>query len=143
MTTAILLVALAAQAFGLPNVSGAAVPIVPAAPHASDAGRAHSVSASRPSHDAPKHPRHQLSGKASWFATGRNGHYAAACAPLRRAMGRHWRGKQVLVAYGRRAIIVILNDWCGSRDKTIDLSDESFDYLSHLSAGVIRVKVGW
>jgi len=90
-----------------------------------------------------KRAAHYISGKASWYATGRSGPFAAACRPLRRAMGPGWRGKQVIVAYGRRAIIVVLNDWCSSHDKTIDLSDEAFDYLGRLSSGVLRVSVGW
>lgn len=144
MATAILLIAIAAQAIGLPNVRGMSVPIVPDVPHASDAGSAHSVvSSPRLIHDASKHPRHQLSGIASWHATGRDGLYAAACRPLRRALVHRWRGRHVLVAVGRRAVEVTLNDWCGSRDKTIDLSDEVFRYFAPLSRGVLRVTVGW
>ena len=88
-------------------------------------------------------PSHQLAGLASWHATGRSGAYAAACRPLRRAMGPGWRGQRVLVAMGRRAVEVTLNDWCGSRTKTIDLSDEAFRYFAPLSRGVLRVEVGW
>lgn len=87
---------------------------------------------------------HEIGGRASWHATGRDGLYAAACRPLRRAMGKgNWRGRRVLVANGRRAVEVVLNDWCGSRDKTIDLSDEAFRFFAPLSRGVIRVTVGW
>jgi hypothetical protein len=86
---------------------------------------------------------HELVGVASWHATGRDGLYAAACAPLRRAMGPNWRGRRVLVASGRRAIELVLNDFCASRAKTIDLSDEAFRYFAPLSRGVIRVEIGW
>jgi rare lipoprotein A (peptidoglycan hydrolase) len=58
-------------------------------------------------------------------------------------MGAGWRGEHVLVCRGLRCVEVILNDWCGSHDKTIDLSDEAFDYLGRLSSGVLRVSVGW
>ena len=88
-------------------------------------------------------PRHQLSGKASWHATGRDGFYAAACRPLRQAIGPGWRGRHVLVAYGRRAVEVRLNDFCASRDKAIDLSDGVFGYFAPLSRGVLRVEIAW
>ena len=88
-------------------------------------------------------PGREVSGKASWHATGRDGFYAAACYPLRKAMGIDWRGRDVLVSVGRRAVEVRLNDWCGSHDKTIDLSDEAFRYFAPLSRGVLRVTVGW
>lgn len=100
----------------------------------------------REAEQAPRHIRrraNEIGGKASWHATGRSGLYAAACRPLRRALGKDWRGRRVLVANGRRAVEVVLNDWCGSRDKTIDLSDEAFRYFAPLSKGVIRVTVGW
>lgn len=86
----------------------------------------------------------QIVGVASWHATGRSGLYAAACRPLRRAMGiGRWRGRHVLVAVGRRAIEVVLNDFCQSKTKLIDLSDEAFRYFAPLSRGVLRVEVGW
>ena len=85
----------------------------------------------------------RLTGKASWHATGRDSLYAAACFPLRAALGRGWRGRRVLVAYGRKAIEVVLNDFCASRDKTIDLSDEAFGYFAPLSRGVVKVVVEW
>lgn len=90
-----------------------------------------------------RRPRHSVTGKASWHATGRSGLYAAACRSLRQAIGPDWRGRTVLVAVGRKAVEVRLNDWCGSRDKTIDLSDEAFRYFAPLSRGVLRVTVGW
>jgi hypothetical protein len=87
----------------------------------------------------------QMTGKASWHATGRSGWYAAACRPLRRAMGSGWRGEQVLVSYGKRALVVTISDYCASRTKAIDLSDEAFAYLSrgHLSRGVLPVTIDW
>lgn len=85
----------------------------------------------------------EIMGKASWHATGRSGYYAAACRPLRQAIGSTWRGRHVLVSVGRRAIEVKLNDYCASTDKTIDLSDEVFRYFAPLSRGVIKVTVGW
>ncbi len=71
--------------------------------------------------------------------------FAAACKPLRDAMGPGWRGQQVLVSRvgSRRGYVVVLNDWCGSKDKTIDLSDEAFRFFAPLSRGVIRVAVDW
>ena len=87
----------------------------------------------------------RLTGSANWHATGRDGRYAAACRPLRRAMGPGWRGEQVIVTRRDtpRFLVVTLNDWCASTTKTIDLSDEAFDYLGRLSAGVLRVVVEW
>lgn len=85
----------------------------------------------------------RFTGKASWHATGRDGLYAAACAPLRAAIGKGWRGRRVLVAYRMKAIEVTLNDFCASRDKSIDLSDEAFRYFAPLSRGVIRVVIEW
>ena len=84
-----------------------------------------------------------MAGKASWHSTGRSGLYAAACKPLRDAIGPGWRGSHVLVAYRRQAVEVVLNDWCWSKDKTIDLSDEAFRFFAPLSRGVLRVTVGW
>ena len=85
----------------------------------------------------------QVTGKASWFRTGPDGPYAAACWGLRKAMGRTWRGDTVLVVAGKRAIEVRLTDFCASRTKLIDLSDQAFKYLAPLSRGVIQVTVGW
>ena len=89
---------------------------------------------------------HSLRGKASWHATGRDGMYAAACWRLRQAIGASWRGRRAVVVYGGRRIVVRLNDYCASRDKTIDLSDEAFRALAPgglLSRGVLRVTVRW
>jgi hypothetical protein len=82
-------------------------------------------------------PHHQLAGKASWHATGRSGLYAAACRPLRRAMGADWRGRRVLVAYGRRAIEVTLNDL--RQPPRRSTSRTAFRYFAPLSRGVLRV----
>ena len=88
-------------------------------------------------------PRRQLAGKASWHATGRDGFYAAACRPLRQAIGPGWRGRHVLVAYHRKAVELVLNDYCASTTKAVDLSDEVFRYFAPLSRGVLRVEIGW
>ena len=91
----------------------------------------------------------RISGRASWYATGRNGSYAAAGPELRRALRKtfgFWRGLTVLVCNGKRCIQVKLNDFCRcntGKEKLIDLSDEAFSYLSPLSRGVIYVTVGW
>lgn len=145
MVTAILLVAIAAEAIGLPGypTTPAAIPVaVKPAPEKSAPQRETRVTAPREQR-ANDRGRRRISGKASWHATGRSGLYAAACRPLRQAMGPGWRGDRVLVAVGRRAVEVRLNDWCASRDKTIDLSDEAFRYLAPLSRGVVKVTVEW
>lgn len=91
-----------------------------------------------------------MSGVARWHGTGRDGWYAAAGCRLRQAIGPDWRGRYVLVAVGRRAIEVRLNDAIGRLENgkcsrtLIDLSDEAFAELRPLSTGVIRgVTVGW
>jgi len=134
MTTAILLVALWRVACGLPTVADDTQDVAPASvPAASapvDSGSKRAVTVRL---------RHV---KAAWHATGRNGLYAAACRPLRRALGPDWRGQRVLVSRGRKAIEVKLNDWCRSRRrKTIDLSDEAFRFFAPLRRGVIRVTI--
>jgi hypothetical protein len=67
---------------------------------------------------------------------------AAACGKLRTAMGSGWRGQKVTVETknGNR-INVTLVDWCGSRDKLIDLYWEPMRRLG--GTGVLRVKVSW
>ena len=90
-----------------------------------------------------KRPSHNIIGKASWHSTGRDGRYAAACYDLRKAIGPDWRGRRVIVSKRRKVVEVKLNDWCGSHDKLIDLSDEVFSFFKPLSRGVIRVAVGW
>lgn len=91
--------------------------------------------------------KHDISGYATWHATGRDGAYAAAGPLLRRAIGKGWRGTQVLVCHGRpsRCLVVTLNDWClcSHGDRLVDLSDEAFRYLAPLSRGVLKVQVGW
>jgi hypothetical protein len=64
---------------------------------------------------------------------------AAACAPLREAMGPGWRGRFVEV----NGVVVQLVDWCGSTSKTIDLYAAPFSMLAPLERGVVAVTVGW
>lgn len=112
----------------------------------------------RPERARTKPPRvdrkaHNIVGKASWHATGRDGMYGAACKPLRDAIGPGWRGTAVIVeaVEGGGWVGVILNDYCASRDKTLDLSDEAFNKLTATkrypdgrpSMGVIKVAIGW
>lgn len=149
MTTAMLLVALAWQSYaGLPAHVDAAVPaaaagVSPAPAHRVAPPEVHKTT-SRPRVAKPSGS--SLSGVASWYATGRDGFYAAAGPALRRWLGDGWRGKRVTICY-RGCIRVTLNDYCpcGERssrpDKLVDLSDESFRALARLSTGVIRVRV--
>jgi hypothetical protein len=66
---------------------------------------------------------------------------AAACAKLRAAMGPHWRGQTVTVTAGNHQVAVTLVDWCGSKDKLIDLYREPMRQLG--GSGVLRVTVRW
>ena len=97
---------------------------------------------------------HSIRGKASWYCrAGRSvchykypdragpDLYAAACGKLRRAMGRDWRGQRVGVIGNDRAVTVVLIDWCGSEDKTIDLYWDAMDHLG--GTGVLNVTVTW
>jgi rare lipoprotein A (peptidoglycan hydrolase) len=85
----------------------------------------------------------QLRGLASWHDTGRHGAFAAAGPLLRRALGRDWRGRHVLVCLELRCVEVHLNDWClcPNGPRLVDLSDEAFRYLAPLSRGLLRVTV--
>ena len=67
----------------------------------------------------------------------------AACGKLRAAMGPNWRGKTVLVRSSDQQVTVKLVDWCGSKDKLIDLHPGAFKELGPLSRGVLRVTVRW
>lgn len=90
-------------------------------------------------------------GTASWYCRphrsactrgfGWWGHYAAACAPLRRLLGSGWRGRTVLVSRGGLTVRVRLIDSCSSRRRAIDLYASAFDNLAPLWRGVIRVRV--
>jgi len=92
-------------------------------------------------------------GKASWYCLAgvSSCHYqypsgsmvAAACGSLRKAMGPHWRGQTVTVTGGSGSVSVVLVDWCGSKDKLIDLYAEPFSRLAALGRGVVLVKVSW
>jgi hypothetical protein len=96
-------------------------------------------------------PSRSITGSASWYCRpGRSactrhypaaGQYAAACAPLRRALGRAWRGRWVTVSRGARSIRVRLIDSCSSSSHAIDLYASAFDDLAPLWHGVIRVRV--
>jgi len=91
---------------------------------------------------------HNLSGVARWHPTGRDGRYAAAGCALRKAIrrsGHEWRGRQVIVSWHSKLLIVTLNDAIGGCTKTLlDLSDEAFSYFAPLSRGVLKgASVGW
>jgi hypothetical protein len=67
---------------------------------------------------------------------------AAACAPLRAAMGPHWRGQKVSVtATNGNHVSVTLVDWCGSKTKVIDLYWAAMHALG--GTGTLRVKISW
>ena len=95
--------------------------------------------------------RPTLSGQASWYCRpgvsrctrgfGWRGHYAAACAPLRRLLGSGWRGRTVLVSRGGLTVRVRLIDSCSSRRRAIDLYASAFRNLAPLWRGVIQVRV--
>jgi len=92
-----------------------------------------------------------LRGKASWYCKAGVSvcHYkyppgsmvAAACGKLRSAMGPNWRGKTVTVSTKTRTVTVKLVDWCGSKDKTIDLYWAPMSKLG--GSGVLSVTVRW
>lgn len=97
---------------------------------------------------------HKLVGKASWYCKAgvsacmkgypAGSMVAAACAPLRAAMGPNWRGRAVTVSANGRSVTVVLRDWCGSTTKTIDLYAAPFSKLAPTSTGVIRdVVIRW
>lgn len=96
--------------------------------------------------------RHRVSGKASWYCKAGvsvchhryppGSMVAAACGKLRSAMGPNWRGRVVNVrASSGRQVTVKLVDWCGSRDKLIDLYWEPMRRLG--GSGVLPVRVSW
>lgn len=92
-----------------------------------------------------------VNGKASWYCKAGvsichhsyppGSMVAAACGKLRAAMGPHWRGKTVIVQHGSDRVAVRLVDWCGSKDKLIDLYWEPMSRLG--GSGVLRVSVRW
>lgn len=106
---------------------------------------------------APAAPRvgssYKISGKASWYckAGASACHYAypsssmaaAACLPLRKALGANWRGKWVGVSGNGRTVKVKLVDSCASPTKTIDLYAAPFSKLASLSSGVVSVTIRW
>jgi len=86
-------------------------------------------------------------GKASYYCC-TNGYSSgekvgAACSKLRDAMGPSWRGQTVTVSRGDQQVTVKLVDWCGSKDKLIDLHPGAFKELGPLERGVLRVTVRW
>lgn len=102
----------------------------------------------------------RLKGKASWYCNSDDSShpysvchyrypdkagpdlYAAACQPLRLAMGEMmWRGRSVIVSGNGRSVVVKLIDYCASRGKTIDLYRDSADALGF--DGVLDVTVRW
>ena len=108
------------------------------------------VRSSKPS--APRAAtKHSISGKASWYCKAGvsvchhsyppGSMVAAACGKLRSAMGSRWRGKTVTVSTKTRTVSVKLVDWCGSKDKTIDLYWEPMRRLG--GSGVLAVTVRW
>lgn len=99
----------------------------------------------------PPRTTHAAKGKASWYCKAGVSicHYAyppgsmvaAACSKLRSAMGPNWRGRRVTVTSGGRTVTVKLVDWCGSKDKLIDLYWEPMRRLG--GSGVLPVTVRW
>lgn len=95
----------------------------------------------------PSRSGRSIAGKASWYCRpgvsvcpvgfSPSGMYAAACAPLRAAMGPHWRGKTVWV----NGLQLVLVDYCASKTKTIDVF---WGVMSRLGGtGVLLVTVRW
>jgi hypothetical protein len=97
-----------------------------------------------------------IRGKASWYCSVSKPicHYkyppgsmvAAACGKLRRAMGgeagKYWRGKTVRVETSKTNFVYVkLVDWCGSKDKTIDLYWAPMSKLG--GTGVLDVRISW
>ena len=95
--------------------------------------------------------RPTLSGQATWYCRPHRsactrgfpswGHYAAACAPLRRLLGSAWRGRTVSVSRGGLTVRVRLIDHCRSNRRLVDLYGSVFDDFAPLSVGVIRVTI--
>ena len=82
-------------------------------------------------------PGFLASGVATWYAY-RAGQAAAGPA-LRKALGRHWRGKRVIVRWAGHETIVTLTDFCRCPNgRTIDLDVRSFARLSAVSRGVLH-----
>ena len=85
-----------------------------------------------------------VTGLATWYQWPRG--HAAAGPGLRKALGKHWRGKTVTVYAHGRHVRVILNDWCAcgkrhGKQTLIDLSIYDAKYLR--STGVLPVKIGY
>lgn len=85
-------------------------------------------------------PAQAVRGRASWFATGPSGMFAAAGPRLR--VG-DWRGRIVRVCGLSTCIRVMLSDWCACPARVIDLDAAAFARLGPLSRGVLDVTVSW
>jgi hypothetical protein len=88
-------------------------------------------------------PAFALRGNATWYRYVPGG--AAAGPALRKALGKHWRGKVVTVWRGNAHVRVKLSDWClcSHGNRVIDLDSRAFDVLGSLGEGVIPVRVEW
>jgi len=88
-----------------------------------------------------KHPPNlSIQGKATWYDW--RPRQAAAGPALRKALGKHWRGKWVTVTTKGHSIRVRLTDWCAcGHGRVIDLDDTSFKKLAPLSRGVLSIRV--
>ena len=109
------------------------------------------VPASPPTRAAVANAAHVLAGVASWYCRagrsvcpagwGPGFMGAAACAPLRAAMGPGWRGRVVSVTANGRLVTVKLVDYCASTGKTIDLFWLPMSMLG--GTGVLHANVRW
>lgn len=96
----------------------------------------------------PRPPDHErvVRGTATWYCCtrgyGSGAMVAAAGSELRRALGKHWRGRVVTVVYRGRSIRVTVVDWCACKgQRVIDLHPGAFGRLGPLSRGVLHVRV--
>jgi len=67
--------------------------------------------------------------------------YAAACKPLRRALGADWRGQRVTVRRNGKSVRVKLVDWCGHPTRVIDLYWDAAARLGITGTGRVRIYV--
>ena len=131
-----------AAPFVLPGAPSSALLVIPA--DGSRLEQALGGVAPRPSSgtDAAQSPA-PLTGRASWYPA--SGLIAAAGPELRSRLGPDWRGTRVRVCAGD-CVVVRLTDFCQcyrgeKRERLVDLSDDAFDQLAPLAAGVVRVRV--
>jgi hypothetical protein len=81
-------------------------------------------------------------GHATWYRW--TSGQAAAGPRLRKALGRGWRGTNVLVCAksSRDCVEVTLTDWCACKDRrVIDLDDDDFAQLAPTWRGYVEVTV--